>query len=141
MFCQGFFKRITASLISGLMLFGSTYSVLGSISSASNEIQPRGIYHVYGDVNNDGLISLIDLVTINKTIQKFNDFHFFYRFENTIMKISSYLWCNIIWIKIKNSNISYYIYSFIKLFIIKKVCFIFFLFVTILMRTKLILIL
>ena len=66
-------KRITASLISGLMLFGSTYSVLGSISSASNEIQPRGIYHVYGDVNNDGLISLIDLVTINKTIQKFND--------------------------------------------------------------------
>lgn len=66
-------KRITASLISGLMLFGSTYSVLGSISSASNEIQSRGTYHVYGDVNNDGLISLIDLVTINKAIQKFND--------------------------------------------------------------------
>lgn len=66
-------KRITASLMSGLMLFGSTYSVLGSVSAASNEIQPRGTYHVYGDVNNDGLISLIDLVTINKTIQKFND--------------------------------------------------------------------
>lgn len=30
-------KRITASLMSGLMLFGSTYSVLGSVSAASNE--------------------------------------------------------------------------------------------------------
>ncbi|MDE5936733.1 MAG: dockerin type I repeat-containing protein [Ruminococcus sp.] len=66
-------KKITASLMSGLMLFSSTYAVLGSTSAANNEVQPRGTYHVYGDVNNDGRVNSTDAVIISHCLVEFKN--------------------------------------------------------------------
>ena len=56
-------KRVTASLTAMLMMFGSTYTALGSVSATNNEIQPRH-YHVYGDVDDNGIIDINDAVLI-----------------------------------------------------------------------------
>ena len=66
-------KRVTASLMSGLMLFGSTYVVASSVSAVSNEIQPRGMWAVYGDVNNDGNISGLDISYVTEAINIFEN--------------------------------------------------------------------
>lgn len=66
-------KKITVSLMSALMLFSSTYVTLGSVSATDNDIQPRGNWYVYGDVNNDGEIDIIDVISTNQAIAKFKD--------------------------------------------------------------------
>ncbi|MDE5620359.1 MAG: dockerin type I repeat-containing protein [Ruminococcus sp.] len=66
-------KKVTISLTAMLMMFGSTCTAVGSASATDDEIQSKGTWYVYGDVNNDGMISLIDLVSVNKAIQKFNE--------------------------------------------------------------------
>lgn len=66
------FKKVTASLTVMLMMFGSTYTAVGAVSATSDEIQPR-TWYVYGDINNSGVIDLVDLVSVNKAIAKFKD--------------------------------------------------------------------
>ncbi len=66
-------KKVTASLMSGLVLFGSIYSVLGSASAVNNEVQPKGNWYVYGDVNNDGKIDIIDASCVIEAVNKFED--------------------------------------------------------------------
>lgn len=68
------FKKITASLTAMLMMFGSTYTALGSVSATNNEIQPRH-YHVYGDVNDDGKININDAVNIAQFIALYKNKH------------------------------------------------------------------
>lgn len=63
-------KRVTASLMSGLMLCSSTCVVAGA---ASNEVQPRGMWAVYGDVNNDGKIDLYDVICIEQCLTEFKN--------------------------------------------------------------------
>jgi len=65
-------KRVTVSLTAMLMLFGSTYTAVGSASATNDEIQPR-TWYVYGDVNNDGVIDIMDVISVNKAIVKFRD--------------------------------------------------------------------
>ncbi|MDE5935858.1 MAG: dockerin type I repeat-containing protein [Ruminococcus sp.] len=64
-------KKITPSLMSGLMLFSSTYAVVGSANATDNEVQPRGMWAMYGDVNNDGRIDMSDAVCIIQAVKKF----------------------------------------------------------------------
>ena len=68
-----FLKKITVSLMSALMLFSSTYATLGSVSATDNDIQPRGNWYVYGDVNNDGDINVVDVVAVGLAISKFQE--------------------------------------------------------------------
>ena len=63
-------KRVTASLTAMLMMFGSTYTAVGSVSATNNEIQPRNS-HVYGDVNDDSLINISDAVNILQFISAY----------------------------------------------------------------------
>lgn len=63
-------KKITASLMSGLMLCSSTYVVAGA---ANNEVQPRGNWYIYGDVNNNGRIDMSDAVCILQAVSKFEN--------------------------------------------------------------------
>ncbi|MCM1316143.1 MAG: hypothetical protein NC205_09820 [Prevotella sp.] len=65
------FKKVTVSLTAMLMLFGSTYTTLGSVSATNGEIQPRGTWAMYGDVNNDGTIDVADLVAISSAVDTF----------------------------------------------------------------------
>lgn len=67
-------KRVTASLTAMLMMFGSTYTAVGSVSATNNEIQPRN-YHVYGDVNDDGNINASDAVNIAQFITVYKNKH------------------------------------------------------------------
>ena len=57
------FKKMTVSLLSALMMC-STYAVSGSVNAANNDIEPRGTYHVYGDVNEDGDVDICDATCI-----------------------------------------------------------------------------
>ncbi|MDE6849654.1 MAG: hypothetical protein K2J44_09995 [Ruminococcus sp.] len=66
------FKKVTASLTAMLMMFGSTYTAVGAVSATSDAIQPR-TWYVYGDVNNSGEIDILDVISINKAIVKFQD--------------------------------------------------------------------
>lgn len=66
-------KKVTVSLISGLMLFGSTYTAIGSASATDNEVQSRGNWYVYGDINNDGNISWLDISYITEAINIFEN--------------------------------------------------------------------
>lgn len=51
-------KRITKRIISALSVCAMfTASLPISVSAAAENVQPRGSYHVYGDVNNDGIIT------------------------------------------------------------------------------------
>ncbi len=68
------FKKITASLTAMLMMFGSTYTAVGSVSATNNEIQPRK-YHVYGDVNDDGTINASDGVLIAQFTSVYKNSH------------------------------------------------------------------
>lgn len=68
------FKKITASLTAMLMMFGSTYTAVGSVSATNNEIQPRA-YHVYGDVFDDGGIDASDGVRIAQFITVYKNKH------------------------------------------------------------------
>ncbi|MDE6502075.1 MAG: hypothetical protein K2L10_08335 [Ruminococcus sp.] len=68
------FKKITASLTAMLMMFGSTYTAVGSVSATNNEIQPRA-YHVYGDVHDDGSVDLKDAVLIAQFITAYKNKH------------------------------------------------------------------
>ncbi|MDE5834588.1 MAG: hypothetical protein K2H26_03605, partial [Ruminococcus sp.] len=54
------------------MMFGSTYTAVGSVSATNNEIQPRG-YHVYGDVDDDGLVDIRDAVRIAQCLTEFGN--------------------------------------------------------------------
>jgi len=56
-------KKITVSLAAMLMAVSSTSAVLGSASAADN-VQPRGTWAMYGDVNNDGSIDIADAACI-----------------------------------------------------------------------------
>lgn len=56
-------KKITVSLAAMLMAVSSTSAVLGSANAADN-VQPRGTWAMYGDVNNDGSIDLADSTCI-----------------------------------------------------------------------------
>lgn len=60
-------KKITASLTAMLMMFGSTYTAISSVSATNNEIQPR-VYHVYGDVDESGVIDISDAIRIAQFI-------------------------------------------------------------------------
>lgn len=66
------FKKMTASLMSALMLCSSTYASFVSANATNEEIQPR-TWYVYGDVNNDGGVDILDVISINKAIIKFKD--------------------------------------------------------------------
>lgn len=68
------FKRVTASLTAMLMMFGSTYTIIGAASATNNEIQSKGNWAMYGDVNNDGKIDMSDAVCIIMAVNKFNSF-------------------------------------------------------------------
>jgi len=61
------FKAITAVFSAALMLSGTCISV-----SAQN-VQPRGNWYMYGDVNNDGSINIADVVLINKAVHIFDE--------------------------------------------------------------------
>lgn len=65
-------KKVTVSLTTMLMLFGSTYTAVGSASATSDEIQPR-TWYVYGDIDNSGEIDILDVISINKAIKNFKD--------------------------------------------------------------------
>ena len=67
-------KRVTASLTAMLMMFGSTYTAVGSVSATNNEIQPR-TYHVYGDVHEDNSIDMKDAVLIAQFITEYKNEH------------------------------------------------------------------
>ena len=56
-------KKVTASLTAMLMMFGSTYTAVSSASATNNEIQPKR-YHVYGDVDDNGVIDINDAISI-----------------------------------------------------------------------------
>ena len=58
-------KKITASLTAMLMMFGSTYTAVGSASAADNDLHG---WHIYGDVNGDDLVSLSDAVLVSQFI-------------------------------------------------------------------------
>lgn len=68
------FKKVTASLTAMLMMFGSTYTIIGAASATNNEIQPKGNWAMYGDVNNNGKIDMSDAVCIIQAVNKFNSF-------------------------------------------------------------------
>ena len=65
-------KRVTASLTAMLMMFGSTYTTVGSVSATNNEIQSRKP-HLYGDVNDDGLVDIRDAVRIAQCLTEFKN--------------------------------------------------------------------
>jgi len=65
-------KRVTASLTAMLMLFGSTYTAIGSASATNNEIQLRK-RHLYGDVNNDSVIDMRDAVRVAQCLTEFGN--------------------------------------------------------------------
>ncbi|MDE5916847.1 MAG: dockerin type I repeat-containing protein [Oscillospiraceae bacterium] len=61
------FKAITAVFSAVLMLSGTCMSV-----SAEN-VQPRGSWYMYGDVNNDGSINMSDVVLVNKAVNIYDE--------------------------------------------------------------------
>ena len=66
-------KKMAVSLTAILMAVSSTYAVLGSASAANNEVQPRGKWAVYGDVNEDGLINMADSTCIYMAYKRFEE--------------------------------------------------------------------
>ena len=64
-------KKTAVSLTTMLMAVSSTYIVLGSASATNNEVQPRGAYHVYGDVNDNGKIDTVDVSNAIEAVLKF----------------------------------------------------------------------
>ncbi len=65
-------KRVTASLTAMLMMFGSTYTAIGSASATNNEIQPRK-WHVYGDIDDDGFVDMRDAVRVSQCLTEFEN--------------------------------------------------------------------
>lgn len=65
-------KKVTVSLTAMLMMFGSTYTAVSSASATNNEIQPR-TWYMYGDVDNNGKIDVLDIIAVNKAVKTFND--------------------------------------------------------------------
>ena len=66
-------KKITISCISAFMLCVGMCGTFISANAADNEIQPKGTYHVYGDVNNDGKINIADSVLVSKAVGNFEN--------------------------------------------------------------------
>lgn len=66
------FRKITASLTAMLMMFGSTYTVVGSASAADNDLHG---WHIYGDVNGDDFVSLSDAVLVSQFIMIYKNVH------------------------------------------------------------------
>ncbi len=51
-------KRITKRIVSALSVYAMfTASLPISVNAAAENVQPRGSYHVYGDIDNDGMIT------------------------------------------------------------------------------------
>ncbi|MDE5854525.1 MAG: hypothetical protein K2H19_05625 [Ruminococcus sp.] len=75
-------KRMTVSLTATLMLCGSTYATLGSVSATDNDIQPRGAYHVYGDVDDNGVVDINDAVFVAQFMTIYKSKH-----GNTIIPV------------------------------------------------------
>lgn len=65
-------KMKFSKLITGLISATTLISAVSFHVSAEN-VQPRGAWYVYGDVNNDGKIDVIDVITINKAINKYRE--------------------------------------------------------------------
>jgi hypothetical protein len=65
-------KRKIRKLITGAI---SATALISSVSfnAGAENVQPRGLWHVYGDVNNDGTIDLIDIININKAVNKYRE--------------------------------------------------------------------
>ncbi len=66
-------KKITACFVSAFMLCAGTCAAFISASAANDAIQPRGEYHVYGDVNDDGKINIADAVLVSKAVGNFEN--------------------------------------------------------------------
>lgn len=66
-------KKITISCISAFMLCVGTCGTFISANAANDAMQPRGTYHVYGDVNNDGKINIADSVLVSKAVGNFEN--------------------------------------------------------------------
>lgn len=66
-------KKMAVSLTAILMAVSSTYAALGSVSATNNEVQPRGVWSVYGDVNNDGRINIADAACIYQAFRTFEE--------------------------------------------------------------------
>lgn len=62
-------KKLVAILSATTMALASLTAVSISASAANDTIQPRGAYHVYGDANNDGTISIADVVCVLNAIK------------------------------------------------------------------------
>lgn len=65
-------RKVTASLTAMLMLFGSTYTAVGSASASDDRTIPKG-WHVYGDVNNDEKVDIRDAVLIAQCLTEFKN--------------------------------------------------------------------
>lgn len=66
------FKKVTASLTAMLMMFGSTYTAVGSASAADDDLVG---WHVYGDVDNNGVIDIRDAVLVAQFITVYKNSH------------------------------------------------------------------
>ncbi|MDE5793012.1 MAG: dockerin type I repeat-containing protein [Oscillospiraceae bacterium] len=62
-------KKITACFVSAFMLCAGTCASFISASAANDAIQPRGGYHRYGDVNDDGAINIADVVCVSNALK------------------------------------------------------------------------
>lgn len=65
-------RKVTASLTAMLMLFGSTYTAVGSASASDDRTIPTG-RHIYGDVNNDEKVDIRDAVLIAQCLTEFKN--------------------------------------------------------------------
>ena len=77
------FRKLTASLTAMLMMFSSTYAVASSASAESTEVQPRG-WHVYGDVTDDGKITMSDAVLVVQFMTVYKNSH-----NNSIISVEN----------------------------------------------------
>ncbi len=65
-------KRKFIKLITGLASATALISAV-SFNAGAENVQPRGSWYVYGDVNNDGKIDVIDIININKAVNKYRE--------------------------------------------------------------------
>ena len=63
-------KKILCKTLATFLSAATLLSATCFNASAEN-VQPRGSWHVYGDVNNDGEIDIRDVIAINRAIAKY----------------------------------------------------------------------
>lgn len=66
-------KSILKTITAGMAALAIAATTVAPVSAADNNIQPRGSWHVYGDVNDDGAIDIRDTIAINQAINKYKE--------------------------------------------------------------------